>query len=52
MKNNVYPCEPKFYYIKVGFKGSKLYMYIFVMNTTLKGEKIKSLFLLEAHSFL
>ena len=20
-KNNVYPCKPKFYYIKVGFKG-------------------------------
>ena len=24
-KNNVYPCKPQFYYIKVGFKGSKLY---------------------------
>ena len=23
-KNNVYPCKPQFYYIKVGFKGSKL----------------------------
>ena len=23
-KNNVYPCEPKFYYIKVGFKGVKI----------------------------
>ena len=22
-KNNVYPCKPKFYYIKVGFKGVK-----------------------------
>ena len=21
MKNNVYPCKPQFYYIKVGFKG-------------------------------
>ena len=20
-KNNIYPCEPQFYYIKVGFKG-------------------------------
>ena len=20
-KNNVYPCKPQFYYIKVGFKG-------------------------------
>ena len=25
MKNNVYPCKPQFYYIKVGFKGYKLY---------------------------
>ena len=24
-KNNVYPCKPQFYYIKMGFKGSKLY---------------------------
>ena len=24
-KNNVYPCKPQFYYIKVGFKGVKLY---------------------------
>ena len=23
-KNKVYPCEPKFYYIKVGFKGVKI----------------------------
>ena len=32
-KNNVYPCKPKFYYIKVGFKGggSKLYGRVFVM---------------------
>ena len=27
-KNNVYPCKPQFYYIKVGFK---LYRYVFVM---------------------
>ena len=31
-KNNVYPCKPQFYYIKVGFKGSKLYRYVFVMD--------------------
>ena len=31
-KNNVYPCKPHFYYIKVGFKGSKLYRYVFVMS--------------------
>ena len=30
-KNNVYPCKPQFYYIKVGFKESKLYRYVFVM---------------------
>ena len=24
-KNNAYPCKPQFCYIKVGFKGSKLY---------------------------
>ena len=23
-KNNVYPCKPEFYYIKVGFKGLKI----------------------------
>ena len=23
-KNNVYPCKPPFYYIKVGFKGVKI----------------------------
>ena len=23
-KNNVYPCKPEFYYIKVGFKGVKI----------------------------
>ena len=22
-KNNVYPCKPQFYYIKVGFKGGQ-----------------------------
>ena len=30
-KNNVYPCKPQFYCIKVGFKGVKLYRYVFVM---------------------
>ena len=28
---NVYPCKPQFYYIKVGFKGSTLYRYVFMM---------------------
>ena len=30
-KNNVYPCQPQFYYIKVGLRGSKLYSYVLVM---------------------
>ena len=30
-KNNVYPYKPQFYYIKVGFKGVKLYRHVFVM---------------------
>ena len=30
-KNNVYACQPQFYGIKVGFKGSILYRYVFVM---------------------
>ena len=29
-KNNVYPCKPQFYHIKVGFKGVKLYRHFFV----------------------
>ena len=33
-KNNVYPSKPQFYYIKVGFKGSKLYRHVFVMPNT------------------
>ena len=31
MKNNVYPCKPQFYCIKMGIKGSTLYRYVFVM---------------------
>ena len=30
-KNNVYPCKPQFYSIKVGLWGSKLYRFVFVM---------------------
>ena len=33
-KNNVYPCKPQFYCIKVGFKGFKLYTYVFVMQAS------------------
>ena len=35
-ENNEYPCKPQFYYIKVGFKGSKLYRRVFVMVRTNK----------------
>ena len=35
-KNNVYPCKPQFYYIKVGFKGAKLNRYVFVMYNYIK----------------
>ena len=31
-KNNVYPCKPQLYYIKVGFKGVKIYRYVFLMS--------------------
>ena len=34
-KNNLYPCKPQFYYIKMGFKGSKLYRRVFVMLKTM-----------------
>ena len=30
-ENNIYHCKPKFYYIKMGLRGSKLYRYVFVM---------------------
>ena len=35
-KNNVYPCKPPFYYVKVGFRGSKLYSRGFVMKRNVK----------------
>ena len=28
-KNNVYPCKPQFYYIKVGIKGGQNYIGMF-----------------------
>ena len=34
-EKNVYPYKPQFYYIKVGFKGSKLYRPVFVMRQKL-----------------
>ena len=32
-KNNVYPCKPQFYYIKVGFQGVKIIRRVFVMDS-------------------
>ena len=37
-ENNEYPCKPQFYYIKMGFKGSKLYRYVFVMDNWQKAK--------------
>ena len=38
-KNNVYPCKPQFYYIKVGFEGGQNYIVMFfVMSKYLDGE--------------
>ena len=31
-KNNVYPCKPQFYYIKMKFKLSQFYRHVFVMQ--------------------
>ena len=43
-KNNVYPCKHQFHYIKVGFKGSKLYRYVkpqfYYIKVGIKGVKI------------
>ena len=34
MKNSVYSCKPQFYYFKTwALRGSKLYMYVFMMGT-------------------
>ena len=43
-KNNVYPCKPQFYYIKVGFTGVKIYRYVFVMLTKNNNKKTKQEF--------
>ena len=40
-KNNVYPSKPQFYYIKVGFKGSKLYRHVFIMSSQLMQKNFK-----------
>ena len=43
-ENNVYPCKPQFYYIKVGFKGSKLYRRVFVMSSVVFGYVISFMY--------
>ena len=40
-KNNVYPCKPQFYYIKMGFRGSKLYRNVFVMRSDKDADKVR-----------
>ena len=42
-KNNVYLCKPKFYYIKMGFQGVKLYRYVSVMYKNNHNKFIRSL---------
>ena len=44
-KTNVHPCKPQFYYIKVRFKGLKLYRHVFVMmvlETMFKDRNVNS----------
>ena len=43
-KNNVYPCKPQFYYIKVGFKGVKIIKSCFRDATRRRdGEQIRTI---------
>ena len=49
-KNNVYPCKPQFYYIKVGFKGATIYRRVFVMVPYCWGVKKSSSLTLLNHS--
>ena len=58
-KNNVYPCKPQFYYIKVGFKGVKILLACFrdvkiVLSPSEKGSILhgKNLLRQGANSFL
>ena len=37
-KNNVYPCKPQFYYIKVGFQGVKIILACFRDEKDLGGK--------------
>ena len=43
-ENNIYPCKPQFYYIKVGLRGSKLYGHVFVMCNSWTSLNVELLF--------
>ena len=50
-KNNVYPCKPQFYYIKVGFKGVKIIQVCFCddliwVNTVRPGPSVPILWVI------
>ena len=49
-QNNVYPCKPQFYYIKVGFKGVKLYRHVFVMCILQTGDMQGCTFLTDLYN--
>ena len=42
MKNNVYPCKPQVYYIKVGFKGVNIILVCFRDDENLKPKQKKT----------
>ena len=47
-KNNVYPCKPQFYYIRVGFKGVNIISrHVFVMPWSFHSQKAQPSFLTE-----
>ena len=48
-RKNVYPCKPQFYYIKVGFKGSKLYRYVFEMFVTFTNSNMDVNFIINTY---
>ena len=45
-KNNVYPCKPQFYYIKVGLKGVKIILVCFRDGCTCPNQTV---YLIRAH---
>ena len=53
-KNNVYPCKPQFYYIKVGFKGIKIIQACFrdVSFLIWRGKIVLPGFLFESKRFI